>query len=567
MSLEDNNTEKNNMDFSLEEGSDSISWEDLLNTDNDIDMSNLLKDDTGNKEHEKITPEKQKEQASSLDYSNDDDTDVIDLDALTDFADSSKKAAEAVNMNDDDDENVLDLDDVENWNKKEENQNAAPVESVKPEELEPDIQKEAEIINITNEKLEAKEETIPVDNSFSNGISVSDDISTPKSPPPLYSDEISVSDDDLLTAAENYTDSFDFTSDLPPEKDDAGIKGDFTGIVDDELLSILNEDKKTDYSKQADEIFGFSEDKNKTTESSPENKPLQDEPAPQEENESLFEQYDGENAQTTENAAVNPNKDVNREDIKQETIPAPKRKKPVALIAAVLLVGILAVVFYILTTMFAPSTDKEVSLAPEPFSKTQNRDLDIQIPDSPDTDITEAPKKVEKAAPKPDTLSQKDIEEPRTEKKKIIIAVNFQGRQNPFVPSVTVEEGVDSSIAKITSDLSAPPDINPDLPATTAARKLLDILVSGIMYDSIKPSAVVKYNDVDYFVQTNDRIDDYTVKQITRDYVIIANGTNTYRAYVGEAFRQEDLIPESNKMKIQNGQRQYISSDIEINTK
>lgn len=57
------------------------------------------------------------------------------------------------------------------------------------------------------------------------------------------------------------------------------------------------------------------------------------------------------------------------------------------------------------------------------------------------------------------------------------------------------------------------------------------------MFDPSSPSAILKFDGNDYFVQKGDKIDTYTVKQITKDYVQIANGANVYKAYVGEAFQ------------------------------
>ena len=128
----------------------------------------------------------------------------------------------------------------------------------------------------------------------------------------------------------------------------------------------------------------------------------------------------------------------------------------------------------------------------------------------------------------------------------------------------------DRGFASYGSDITLPPEVEIDSPEMIAARKLLTISVSGIMYDPNKPSAILRFDGMDYFVQKGDRIDDYIVQQVTKDYVAISNGTNVYKAYVGEAFKiKENPITPKNQIQIkEDGTRQYISAgDIQIQQK
>ena len=153
----------------------------------------------------------------------------------------------------------------------------------------------------------------------------------------------------------------------------------------------------------------------------------------------------------------------------------------------------------------------------------------------------------------------------KTSDKKVIVQVSPTGRRNPFVPSSLFN---DKGYAALDITLPMPPEADAVDPQATEARKLFSIGVSGIMYDPSKPSAILRYDGKDYFVQKGDRIDNYAVYQITKDYVAIKNATNTYKAYVGEAFDLGAEIPVSNTVKVSNGTRQYVSSDsIEINRK
>ena len=163
------------------------------------------------------------------------------------------------------------------------------------------------------------------------------------------------------------------------------------------------------------------------------------------------------------------------------------------------------------------------------------------------------------------TNKEKIKKEEENKENKIVVDVQQGGRINPFVPSALFDE---NGFASFGADLSVPPDSSIDSPEAAAARKLMSIMVSGIMYDPEDPSAILKFGDMDYFVQAGDRIDDYTVLKITRDYVSIQNGANVYKAYVGEAFKTNESIPKDKQMYINGNSRQYISAnDIQISTK
>ena len=87
------------------------------------------------------------------------------------------------------------------------------------------------------------------------------------------------------------------------------------------------------------------------------------------------------------------------------------------------------------------------------------------------------------------------------------------------------------------------------------------IAVSGIMYDETKPSAIITYDNNDYFVQKGDRLDEYRVLDITKTYVTMAYNKNVYKANIGEEFKvssqfygSADFLPTN-----QGGGKQYYS--------
>ena len=186
-------------------------------------------------------------------------------------------------------------------------------------------------------------------------------------------------------------------------------------------------------------------------------------------------------------------------------------------------------------------------------------------PADPDADKLQAETEALLAKMEDKTNKEKIKKEEENKENKIVVDVQQGGRINPFVPSALFDE---NGFASFGADLSVPPDSSIDSPEAAAARKLMSIMVSGIMYDPEDPSAILKFGDMDYFVQAGDRIDDYTVLKITRDYVSIQNGANIYKAYVGEAFKTNESIPKDKQMYINGNSRQYISAnDIQISTK
>ena len=90
---------------------------------------------------------------------------------------------------------------------------------------------------------------------------------------------------------------------------------------------------------------------------------------------------------------------------------------------------------------------------------------------------------------------------------------------------------------------------------------MMTIAVSGIMYDEVKPSAIITYNDNDYFVQRGDKLDNYRIIDIARNHVTIALGNNTYKANVGEEFKISSKFDGSAQFipSQQGGGKQYYS--------
>lgn len=153
--------------------------------------------------------------------------------------------------------------------------------------------------------------------------------------------------------------------------------------------------------------------------------------------------------------------------------------------------------------------------------------------------------------------------------KKVVLSVESAGRTNPFMP--TFDDFGGSLYSGIPAQVLLPPDSYGEEPD---AQELMRVSVSGILFDNVKPSAIVTINDLDYFVQKGDLVDDYVVLDINRQAVVIKKGTNVYKAGVGERFNQSVQI-DGRAVYRSNGARQYISatddhtsaSDVEVRSR
>lgn len=116
---------------------------------------------------------------------------------------------------------------------------------------------------------------------------------------------------------------------------------------------------------------------------------------------------------------------------------------------------------------------------------------------------------------------------PKTTEKYVSLKVINYGKTNPFEPYI------DTVIASTNPmyDLPSPPL---SLIENPEAENLMKTTISGIMYDAFSPSAIVNVNGNDHLVRKGDKINGYRILNITKDRVVVQNGTNVYRATVGE---------------------------------
>lgn len=135
----------------------------------------------------------------------------------------------------------------------------------------------------------------------------------------------------------------------------------------------------------------------------------------------------------------------------------------------------------------------------------------------------------------------KAIASPIANKETVIVSVGNEGRQNPFLPfkeKKIASSGGYSGYSNPSFDIIEPPtSILPDPQAV----QLMETTISGIMYDYKNPSAIVNIDGQDQLVRKHDKLNGFTILDITRDKVVVKSGMNIYRASVGQSITTEDL--------------------------
>ena len=132
----------------------------------------------------------------------------------------------------------------------------------------------------------------------------------------------------------------------------------------------------------------------------------------------------------------------------------------------------------------------------------------------------------------------KKIDLPSDEEPTVVLNVSGVGRANPFEPygdkTLAYKTGSNmSSGIKLppNSSLAPPPNLNQQDSTLSA---LMQVKVSGILYDAKKPTAIVNIDNTDYLVHRGDYIFNFYIKDIYKNEVAIASGNNIYRAGIGE---------------------------------
>lgn len=125
-----------------------------------------------------------------------------------------------------------------------------------------------------------------------------------------------------------------------------------------------------------------------------------------------------------------------------------------------------------------------------------------------------------------------------TSAKKGIIAIPAGTvKANPFLPYRDI-----SGATKVSDvpayNLVEPPEI---VTSDSDAARVMDTIVSGILFDKYSPSAILNIEGNDYLVKKGDVVNNYRVLNIAQDSVTVKLGSNTYKAGIGEILTEGTL--------------------------
>lgn len=114
-------------------------------------------------------------------------------------------------------------------------------------------------------------------------------------------------------------------------------------------------------------------------------------------------------------------------------------------------------------------------------------------------------------------------------KKNLISIPSGTVKANPFLPYRDIGGGSVSDVPKF--DLVEPPEV---VNENSDAARVMDTIVSGILYDKYSPSAILNIEGNDYLVKKGDVVNKYKIINIMQDSVTVKLGNNTYKAGIGE---------------------------------
>ena len=110
-------------------------------------------------------------------------------------------------------------------------------------------------------------------------------------------------------------------------------------------------------------------------------------------------------------------------------------------------------------------------------------------------------------------------------------------KQNPFLPYRDLSgKGKVDDVPSY--NLVEPPEA---VAESSEAARIMDTIVSGILYDKHSPSAILNIEGNDYLVKKGDVVNNYQILGITQDSVSVKLGENTYKAGIGEILTEGTL--------------------------
>lgn len=114
-------------------------------------------------------------------------------------------------------------------------------------------------------------------------------------------------------------------------------------------------------------------------------------------------------------------------------------------------------------------------------------------------------------------------------------------KANPFLPyrRLNSDIPVNALVEDVPRfDLVTPPDFSE---GNSEAAKIMDTVVSGILYDKYSPSAILNIDGSDYLVKKGDVVHGYKVLNIASNSVTVQHGKNSYQAGIGELLSEGEI--------------------------
>ena len=359
-----------------------------------------------------------------------------------------------------------------------------------------------------------------------------------------------LTDDDLI----NLGDDLEFVDDESDDSDD---------VDDEELRKILTSDSSTQAPKQkAFDAFGGGPQQNQT-------EGLSDDSL-------IQEDFDiDSNLANAAQAAGIANKNIRSKAPRSEIkIANNSQKNSLPLLIAILVAVIVGGGIYYYTSsysekeMLADLTAQNQTVQ-ENLNNTTQEDIENRTQDEQNNAI---PVVNEEQA---DTLqAQKD------EQQKETVPVIQTGRSDPFVPlekytTFVVEKPKPTVVAPKTKNTNdnlnnfgfptPPRSLNKRNNAVINGNdlnKLDTFLVSGILYDTKNPAAIINFDNASYFIKEGDIFRDFTVEKIQRDNVILSHGRYTFNVKVADDINSKNKnITPKGIVSIGNKRVYYTDTD------
>ena len=129
-------------------------------------------------------------------------------------------------------------------------------------------------------------------------------------------------------------------------------------------------------------------------------------------------------------------------------------------------------------------------------------------------------------------------------------------KANPFVPYRDLS--ANSKVYDVPDYELVEPPVK--LNESSDAARVMDAIVSGILYDKYSPSAILNIEGNDYLVKKDDVINNYQVLNISQDAVTVKLGVNVYKAGIGEILTEGTL----NHNNVSNLNNKFGGNDNEI---